>query len=86
MGSALLRVLCLCSLVALARPARPANVSIGALFTFDSVIGRSARAAFDLAVAVFARSSAAVFSFPLVTGETRMGRRRWGESERSGGA
>ncbi|XP_048556900.1 glutamate receptor 3.5-like [Triticum urartu] len=47
----LLRVVCLCSLVAVARPARPANVSIGALFTFDSVIGRSARAAIDLAVA-----------------------------------
>lgn len=53
MGSALplLRVLCLCSVLGLARPARPANLSIGALFTFDSVIGRSARAAIDLAVA-----------------------------------
>ncbi|CAM0905172.1 unnamed protein product [Alopecurus aequalis] len=47
----LLRVLCLCSILSLALPARPANVTIGALFTFDSVIGRSARAAIDLAVA-----------------------------------
>ena len=41
---------------------------------------------FDLAVAFFARSRAAVFSFPIVTGETRSERWRWGESERSGGA
>ena len=41
---------------------------------------------FDLAVAFFARSRAAVFSFPIVTGETRTERWRWGESERSGGA
>uniref|UniRef100_A0ACD5UY44 Uncharacterized protein n=2 Tax=Avena sativa TaxID=4498 RepID=A0ACD5UY44_AVESA len=50
-GSALLRVLCLFSVLALALAARPPNVTIGALFTFDSVIGRSARAAVDLAVA-----------------------------------
>uniref|UniRef100_A0A0E0LG37 Glutamate receptor n=1 Tax=Oryza punctata TaxID=4537 RepID=A0A0E0LG37_ORYPU len=31
--------------------ARPANISIGALFTFDSVIGRSAKVAIELAVA-----------------------------------
>ena len=41
---------------------------------------------FDLAVAFFARSRAAVFSFPIVAGETRTVRWRWGESERSGGA
>jgi ionotropic glutamate receptor len=56
--SALLRVLCLCSVLPLALPARPANVSIGALFTFDSVIGRSARAAIDLAVADVNRDAA----------------------------
>ncbi|KAM0859200.1 hypothetical protein ACQ4PT_047351 [Festuca glaucescens] len=58
-GSALLlRVLCLCSVLPLALPARPANVTIGALFTFDSVIGRSARAAIDLAVADVNRDAA----------------------------
>jgi ionotropic glutamate receptor len=58
-GSALLlRVLCLCSVLALALPARPANVTIGALFTFDSVIGSSARAAIDLAVADVNRDAA----------------------------
>ena len=41
---------------------------------------------FDLAVAFFARSRAAVFSFPIVTGKMRTERWRWGESERSGGA
>lgn len=57
-GSALLRVLCLCSVLPLALSARPANVTIGALFTFDSVIGRSARAAIDLAVADVNRDAA----------------------------
>ena len=57
-SSALLHVLCLCSVLALALPARPANVTIGALFTFDSVIGRSARAAIDLAVADVNRDAA----------------------------
>uniref|UniRef100_A0A0D9WUK5 Glutamate receptor n=1 Tax=Leersia perrieri TaxID=77586 RepID=A0A0D9WUK5_9ORYZ len=51
----LLRLLCLvCIGFALPVPvfaARPANVSIGALFTFDSVIGRSAKGAIELAVA-----------------------------------
>ena len=37
---------------------------------------------FAFAVAFFARSRAAVFSFPIVAGETRTERRRWGESER----
>ena len=37
---------------------------------------------FSFAVAFFARSRAAVFSFPIVTGETRTERRRWDESER----
>ena len=41
---------------------------------------------FDLAVAFFARSRAAVFSFPIVASETRTERWREGESERSGGA
>ena len=40
---------------------------------------------FDLAVAFFARSRAAVFSFPIVAGKTRTERWREGESERSGG-
>ncbi|CAN6209084.1 unnamed protein product [Urochloa humidicola] len=46
----LLRLLCLCSALAVALPARPPSVSIGALFTFDSVIGRSAATAIQLAV------------------------------------
>ncbi|KAL6647241.1 hypothetical protein ACP70R_014678 [Stipagrostis hirtigluma subsp. patula] len=46
----LLRVLCLCAALPVALPARPASVTIGALFTFDSVIGGSARAAIQLAV------------------------------------
>ena len=37
---------------------------------------------FAFVVAFFARSRAAVFSFPIVTDETRKERRRWGESER----
>ena len=37
---------------------------------------------FAFAVAFFDRSRAAGFSFPIVAGETRMERRRWGESER----
>ena len=37
---------------------------------------------FACTVAFFARSRAAVFSFPIVASETRMERRRWGESER----
>ena len=41
---------------------------------------------FDLAVAFFARSRAAVFSFPIVAGETCTERWRWGESERGEGA
>ena len=41
---------------------------------------------FDLAVAFFTRSRAAVFSFPIVAGETRTERWRWGESERGEGA
>lgn len=48
------RLLFLLWVVALAVPglaARPANVSIGALFTFDSVIGRAAKVAIELAVA-----------------------------------
>ena len=40
---------------------------------------------FDLAVAFFARSRAAVFSFPIVAGETRTERWCWGESERDEG-
>lgn len=55
----LLRVLCLCSVVPLAvAAARPGNVTIGALFTFNSVIGRSAAAAIDLAVADVNRDAA----------------------------
>ncbi|KAL6880353.1 hypothetical protein ACP4OV_011918 [Aristida adscensionis] len=50
-GALLLRVLWLCSALPAALPARPAGVTIGALFTLDSVIGRSAKAAVDLAVA-----------------------------------
>ncbi|RLN34333.1 glutamate receptor 3.4-like [Panicum miliaceum] len=46
----LLRVLCLCSALAVALPARPPSVTIGALFTFDSVIGSSAATAIRLAV------------------------------------
>ncbi|XP_066389279.1 glutamate receptor 3.4-like isoform X2 [Miscanthus floridulus] len=48
----LLRLLCLCAAfpVALQAAARPPSVTIGALFTFDSVIGRSARTAIQLAV------------------------------------
>jgi glutamate receptor, ionotropic, plant len=49
----LLRLLCLCTvlLVAMqAAAARPPNVTIGSLFAFDSVIGRSARSAIQLAV------------------------------------
>ena len=37
---------------------------------------------FAFVVAFFARSRATVFSFPIVPGETRSERRRWGESER----
>ena len=46
--------------------------------------GRSARLVafpFDLAVAFFARSRAAVFSFTIVADETRVARWRWSESE-----
>jgi hypothetical protein len=43
-------VLCLCSALAVALPARPPSVTIGALFTFDSVIGSSAATAIRLAV------------------------------------
>lgn len=46
----LLRVVCLCSALAVALPARPPSVTIGALFTFDSVIGSSAATAIQLAV------------------------------------
>lgn len=46
----LLRLLCLCAALQAAAAARPASVTIGALFTFDSVIGRSARTAIQLAV------------------------------------
>ena len=50
--SLLLRLLCLCAVLPVALPAaaRPPSVTIGALFTFDSVIGRSARTAIQLAV------------------------------------
>ena len=41
---------------------------------------------FDLAVAFFACSRAAVFSFPIFAGEMRTERWHWVESERSGGA
>ena len=41
---------------------------------------------FAFAVAFFARSRAAVFSFPIVAGETRTEQWHEGESERSGGA
>uniref|UniRef100_A0A0A9CXR6 Glutamate receptor n=1 Tax=Arundo donax TaxID=35708 RepID=A0A0A9CXR6_ARUDO len=54
----LLRALCLCNALSVALPARPANVTIGALFTFDSVIGRSAMAAIQLAVADVNRDAA----------------------------
>ena len=37
---------------------------------------------FAFAVAFFARSRAAIFSFPIIVGETRTEQRRWGESER----
>ena len=37
---------------------------------------------FDLAVAFFARSRAAVFSFTIVADETRVARWRWSKSER----
>ncbi|WVZ61450.1 hypothetical protein U9M48_011319 [Paspalum notatum var. saurae] len=48
----ILRVLCLClcNVLAISLPARPPSLTIGALFTFDSVIGTSARAAIQLAV------------------------------------
>jgi hypothetical protein len=47
----LLRLLCLCTMLPVAlQAARPTNITIGALFTFDSVIGRSARTAIQLAV------------------------------------
>ncbi|KAG2639373.1 hypothetical protein PVAP13_2KG015600 [Panicum virgatum] len=46
----LLRALCMCSALAIALPARPPSVTIGALFTFDSVIGSSAATAIRLAV------------------------------------
>ncbi|CAM0151661.1 unnamed protein product [Urochloa decumbens] len=46
----LLRLVCLCSALAVALPARPPSVTIGALFTFDSVIGSSAATAIQLAV------------------------------------
>ncbi|KAL5198118.1 hypothetical protein ABZP36_001630 [Zizania latifolia] len=55
-AGSLLRLLCLCSV--LAATARPANVTIGALFTFDSVIGRSAKDAIELAVADVNRDAA----------------------------
>ena len=41
---------------------------------------------FAFAVAFFARSRAAVFSFTVVAGETRTERWRWGESGRDEGA
>ena len=41
---------------------------------------------FDLAIAFFARSRAAVFSFPIVASVTRTKRWRWGERERGEGA
>ena len=41
---------------------------------------------FNLAVALFARSRAAVLSFPIAAGEPRTERWRWGESERGEGA
>ena len=41
---------------------------------------------FAFAVAFFARSRATIFSFPIITGETRTERWRWGESERGEGA
>ncbi|KAG2631170.1 hypothetical protein PVAP13_2NG004900 [Panicum virgatum] len=50
MEARLLRVLCMCSALAVALPARPPSVTIGALFTFDSVIGSSAATAIRLAV------------------------------------
>ncbi|CAD6221787.1 unnamed protein product [Miscanthus lutarioriparius] len=48
----LLQLLCLCAAfpVALQAAVRPPSVTIGALFTFDSLIGRSARTAIQLAV------------------------------------
>ena len=47
----LLRLLCLCTVLPVAlQAARPTNITIGALFAFDSVIGRSARTAIQLAV------------------------------------
>ncbi|KAJ1287331.1 hypothetical protein BS78_02G001700 [Paspalum vaginatum] len=46
----LLVLLCSVLAVAVALPALPPSVTIGALFTFDSVIGTSARAAIQLAV------------------------------------
>jgi glutamate receptor, ionotropic, plant len=51
--STLLRLICLCTALPVAlqaAAARPPNVTVGALFTFDSVIGRSARTAIQLAV------------------------------------
>ena len=42
--------------------------------------------AFPAAVAFFARSKAAVFSFTIVAGETHVVRWRWAESEHSGEA
>ncbi|XP_062187010.1 glutamate receptor 3.4-like [Phragmites australis] len=47
----LLRVLFLCNALSVVLPARTANVTIGALLTLDSVIGRSAKTAIELAVA-----------------------------------
>jgi ionotropic glutamate receptor len=47
----LLRLLCLCTVLPVTlQAARPTNITIGALFAFDSVIGRSARTAIQLAV------------------------------------
>ena len=42
--------------------------------------------AFSVADAFFARSSAAVFSFTIVTDESRVARWHWSESERRGEA
>jgi ionotropic glutamate receptor len=47
----LLRLLCLGTVLPVAmQAARPTNITIGGLFAFDSVIGRSARTAIQLAV------------------------------------
>ena len=50
MGADALLVLCLALFAAAVSGQRPSAVSVGALFTYDSTIGRAARLAIELAV------------------------------------